>query len=308
MRTLLIAGVGDVARRALPALTRRWRVLALVRSPEAAHRARSFGAIPLPADLDDDASLERAAGLADAVLYTAPPPLSGATDPRMRKLLSALGKGESIPQRWVYISTTGVYGDAGGAWLHEASPCRAASPRALRRLDAETNLRAFAARHGASLTVLRAPGIYAEDRLPLERLKAGTPCLETGDDSWSNHIHADDLAAICVAALERQGGIRVYNACDDQPTAMGDWFDALADAYDLPRPARLPRDAVRQTVSPALWSFLAESRRLSNARLRRELKVELAWPSVHCWLAKRSANVEHDRDARLRLASHRAIR
>ncbi|KZE31519.1 SDR family oxidoreductase [Crenobacter luteus] len=286
MRTLLIAGLGDVARRALPLLARRWRILALARSDEAAARARALGVLPVRADLDDAASLARVANLADAVLYTAPPPLSGDVDPRVRKLLSALGKGASIPQRWVYISTTGVYGDAGGAWIAETAPTRPGSARARRRLDAETRLRAFAARHGAALTILRAPGIYAAERLPLERLKAGTPCIESGDDAWSNHIHADDLAAICVAALARPAGIRVYNACDDAPCAMGDWFDALADAHGLPRPPRLPRDAVRQAVSPALWSFLAESRRVSNARLRRELSVELAWPSVHDWLAR----------------------
>lgn len=285
MQNLLIVGFGDVARRALPLLGKSWRVFALVRSAEAAALCRQLDVTPLLGDLDNLASLARLAGLADAVLYTAPPTGHGADDARPRKLLSALAKAPSLPQRWVYISTTGVYGDAGGAWVDETTPCRPASSRAQRRVAVERTLRRGAQRLGFCLTILRAPGIYAGNRLPLERLNTATPMIRALEDSLTNHIHADDLAAVCVAALKRHHGIRVYNACDDEPLAMGDWFDLLADTFALPRLPRLPRAEVKQQVSPALWSYLNESRRIRNARLKRELKFSLSYPTVRQALA-----------------------
>lgn len=280
MPTLLILGSGDIARRALPELTRHWRVITVIRRPEQAAALRALGALPLLADLDDKHSLSRLAGLADAILYTAPPPERGVTDPRMRKVLSQLAKTGSLPQRIVYISTSGVYGNADGKWLDETAPLRPTSDRARRRVDAERCLRAFAVAHGTTLTILRAPGIYAADRLPLTRLQQGLPLIEAPEDSYSNHIHADDLARLCVAALRRRHGVRTYNACDSQPQPVGEWYDQLADVLGYPRAPRLPRALVQQQVSPGLWSFLAESRRLSNARLLRELPGCLRYPTT----------------------------
>lgn len=285
MRTLLIAGFGDVARRAVPFLAPSWRLLALVRRPKQIAEARSLGVLPVLADLDDKRSLTRLAGLADALLYTAPPPERGESDPRLGKLLCALAKGKSLPQQIAYISTSGVYGDAGGAWLDETAPLHPQSARAKRRVDAERRLRAFARTHGATVTILRAPGIYAAERLPTTRLINGTPLIAADEDSYGNHIHADDLARICVAALRREGGIRVYNACDAEPLMVGEWYDRLADALGMPHAPRLPRAEVQAVVSPALWSFLAESRRLDNGRLRRELGVRLRYPTVASFLA-----------------------
>ncbi|MFC3530843.1 SDR family oxidoreductase [Vogesella facilis] len=285
MRTLLIIGAGDIARRALPLLTRHWRVIALLRSPDKCAQWRALGALPLLADLDVGRSLSRLAGLADAVLYTAPPPDSGQQDPRLRKVLSQLAKTASLPQRIVYISTSGVYGNAAGDWLDETRPPRPQSARARRRLDAERQLRAFAMLHGCALSILRAPGIYAAERLPLSRFASQAPLIDAAEDSISNHIHADDLARLCVAALQQpRGGIRVYNACDSQPLPVGDWYDKLADTLGYPRLPRLPRALVQQQVSPGLWSFMAESRRLSNARLLRELPGCLRYPTVDALL------------------------
>ena len=285
MRTLLIIGTGDIARRALPLLLPHWRILALTRRPETAAQWRQLGAQPVPGDLDDARSLERLAGMADAVLYTAPPPDSGSIDPRMRKVLSRLAKTASLPQQLVYISTSGVYGNADGKWLDECAPLRPTSARARRRVDAERALRSFAIVHGSALTILRAPGIYAAERLPLTRLVNGTPLIDAAEDSVSNHIHADDLARLCVAALQQpRGGIRVYNACDSQPLPVGEWYDKLADTLGYPRAPRLPRAVVQQQVSPGLWSFMAESRRLCNARLLRELPGCLHYPTVDALL------------------------
>ncbi|GHD77922.1 SDR family oxidoreductase [Vogesella fluminis] len=281
MRTLLIIGTGDIARRALPLLLPHWRILALTRRPETAAQWRQLGARPVPGDLDDARSLGRLAGLADAVLYTAPPPECGNTDPRMRKALSQLAKTGSLPQQIVYISTSGVYGNADGKLLDECAPLRPTSARAHRRVDAEHALRSFAIAHGSALTILRAPGIYAAERLPVTRLLNGTPLIDAAEDSIGNHIHADDLARLCAAALQQpHGGIRVYNACDSQPLPVGQWYDKLADTLGYPRAPRLPRDEVRRQVSPGLWSFLAESRRLSNARVLRELPGCIHYPTV----------------------------
>ncbi|OHX12892.1 NAD(P)-dependent oxidoreductase [Chromobacterium sphagni] len=288
MRTLLIIGAGDVARRALPALLGRWRVLALCRSAAAAEAWRGLGVQPIPGDLDHRDSLTRLAGIADALLLCAPPPLSGAKDPRMRKLLYALAKGDSIPQQFVYISTSGVYGNANGIALDETAALRPQSERACRRADAESQLRRFVRRHRGALTILRAPGIYADERLPLARFANGSPLIVDDEDSYSNHIHADDLARLCVAALRRRQGIRVYNACDDLPLPVSKWYRQLGAALGLACPPQLPRSEVQARVSPQQWSFLAESRRLDNSRIKRELGTPLRWPTVLDYLAELS--------------------
>lgn len=290
MRTLLIAGFGDVARRAVPGLlARHWRVLALVRDATQCATARALGAVPIVADLDQHGSLARLAGLADAVLYTAPPPASGQHDQRLLKLLSALGKADSIPQRLVYISTSGVYGDHAGAWIDETAPLRAQTARAQRRIAAEKLLRRAVRSRPMTVTILRAPGIYAAERLPLQRVRQGTPVAIAAEDNLGNHIHADDLARLCACALERRGGLRIYNACDDRPIASGDWFCLLADHFGLPRPPRLAREALFRALTPLQASFLAESRRLSNRRLRHELGMRLAYPAVEDFLAQHTA-------------------
>ncbi len=280
MKRILIVGSGDVASRALPWLTRRFRVYALARSAETCAALRAAGAVPVRADLDDRRSLMRLAGLADAVLHFAPPPASGDGDPRTKRLLAALGAGGSLPQRLVYISTTGVYGDCAGAIVDETRPCRPLSARARRRVDAERRLRAFGRRGGVRVSILRAPGIYAAERLPLERLRRADPVLAAADEVQTNHIHADDLARIACMALFRAPAGRVYNAVDDSALKMGDYFDAVADAFGLPRPPRLERAAIVQRLSPLTLSFMSESRRLDNRRLKRELRLRLRHPTV----------------------------
>lgn len=280
MKRILIVGSGDVALRALPWLTRRFRVYALVRQPEACAALRAAGAVLLRGDLDDRRSLKRLAGLADAVLHFAPPPASGEGDPRTKRLLAALGSGKSLPQGVVYISTTGVYGDCAGACVDETRPCRAQTARGRRRVDAERRLRAFARRSGVRVALLRAPGIYAADRLPLERLQRADPVLVAEEDVHTNHIHADDLARIACLALFRARAGRAYNASDDSAMKMGDYFDAVADAFALPRPPRLPRAEIASRLSALTLSFMGESRRLDNGRLKRELRVRLRYPTI----------------------------
>ena len=290
MRRLLIIGCGDVALRAIPLLKKRYRVFALVRDPAKCAALRALDVQPLLGDLDDRNSLARIAGLSDAVLHFAPPPnasplikggLGGFAfrDLRTRNLLSTLSQGKP-PKHMVYISTSGVYGDCGGEWVSETHPLKTTSPRSQRRVDAEMQIRAWARRNQVNATILRVPGIYAADRLPLSRLQQGTPAIIASEDSYTNHIHADDLARISVAALQYGKSCRVYHASDDSQLKMGDYFDAVADTHHLPRPPRLPRAEVERAVSRMLWSFMNESRRLTNARMKGELKVKLRYPEV----------------------------
>jgi nucleoside-diphosphate-sugar epimerase len=289
MRRLLIIGCGDVALRAIPLLKQGYRVFALVRNVSYFAKLRAMNVVPLLGDLDDRASLARIAGLADAVLHLAPPPNSGVRDTRTRNLLSALSQGQgrriSLPKRLVYISTSGVYGDCGGAWVSETRPLKATSPRSQRRVDAEMQIRGWARRNNVNASILRVPGIYAEDRLPLSRVQQGTPGIVDSEDSYTNHIHADDLAHISAMALRHGQACRVYHASDDSQLKMGEYFDLVADAYRLPRVPRISREEAQKVLPETLLSFMNESRRLDNRRMKRELKIKLRYPTVADMLA-----------------------
>lgn len=273
---LLILGCGDVGMRLLPHLRSRYRVFAVTSQAARLAELRAAGAIPVLADLDQPRTLRRLAGLAHTVIHLAPPQPEGMLDRRTRHVSAILPEGAHV----VYISTTGVYGDLQGALVDETRPVAPRNARAQRRVDAERVLRAWARRAHGHLAVVRVPGIYAADRLPLARLHAATPALVPEDDVYTNHIHADDLAAIVLRALRRGRPNRVYHAVDDSALRMADYFDAVADTFALPRPPRLPRAQLVQAVSPALLSFMSESRRLANGRLKRELGVRLAYPTV----------------------------
>lgn len=282
MQRLLIIGCGDVVRRVLPQLLRRWRVYALVREHD--QRLAALGVTQIVGDLDCPSSLRRLAGIAHGVIHSAPPPDQGNDDPRTRRLLAALGRG-SLPRHLVYISTSGVYGDCRGARVDECHRGMPATGRARRRLAAEGRLRRFGAVSGCRVSVLRAPGIYAGDRLPLERLRRGTPVFAAGEDSYTNHIHAEDLGRACIAALRCGRANRIYNVCDDSDLPMGEWYDKLADAFDLPRPPRLSKAAAQTAVPATVLSFMNESRRLVNHRLKSELGLRLRYPTVDAGIA-----------------------
>ena len=273
---LLILGCGDVGLRLLPLVRDHFRVFAVTSQPSRREELRAAGAIPIIADLDQPASLARLASLSNRIVHLAPPQSEGTKDQRTRNLTAILPDRATV----VYISTSGVYGDCSGAWIDETRTVRPQNARAKRRVDAEQTLRAWAKRAHGRLSILRVPGIYAADRLPLERLKQGTPALIAEEDVVTNHIHADDLARIIACALFRAAPSRIYHAVDDTDMRMGDYFDAVADAFHLTRPPRLPRHALQQIVSPMLLSFMSESRRLNNLRLKAELGVRLRFPLV----------------------------
>lgn len=287
---ILVVGCGDVGLRSARALgggsagagaRGRVRLLALTSSPERRDALRAAGLTPLAGNLDDALGLRRLAGLATRVLHLAPPPGFGDTDPRSLALVRALARGRR-PLALVYGSTSGVYGDCGGAWVDETRAVNPATPRARRRVAAEAVLRGWGRSSGVPVSVLRIPGIYAADREggPRERLLRGTPVLRREEDVHTNHVHADDLARACVRALWRAPSQRIFNCCDDTELAMGDYFDLAADLYGLPRPERVSWEQARERLSPMTLSFMGESRRLRNARLKRELGLVLRYPTV----------------------------
>ena len=299
---VLIVGCGDVGRRAARLLAPRVRLLALNRRPEQAAALRAQGITPIAGDLDQPATLRRLPPLAARLLHLAPPPPEGEGDPRSLALARALRRArgrknrrlrpiEHDPARQpmsrlsttrplaalIYGSTSGVYGDAGGQWVSETRPARPQTGRARRRLAAEQCLRPLGA------TVLRIPGIYAPDRprgTPRQRLLRRTPALAPADDVFTSHIHAHDLARACALSLWRARPQRVLNISDERPMKMGDYFDLAARLYALPAPPRIPRAQAEATLSEPQMSFMRESRRLLNHRMKRELRLRLRYPSA----------------------------
>jgi nucleoside-diphosphate-sugar epimerase len=187
----------------------------------------------------------------------------------------------------VYGSTSGVYGDCGGGWVNENQALRADTARAHRRTDAEANVRFWGLASAVRVGILRIPGIYAQDReggTPRARLLKGTPVLRSEDDVYTNHIHADDLARACCLALWRGAPQRVYNVNDDSEMRMGDYFDLAADLYALPRPPRISKEFAPAYLPLTMLSFMNESRRMVNMRMKRELRLALRYPTVHSGL------------------------
>ena len=280
---LLIIGCGDVGQRVVR-VQRHVRVVALTSSPARVAALRAQGVTPIVGNLDVPASLQRLAGWATRVLHLAPPPLQGSTDPRTLTLTRLLMR-RSAPRSVVYGSTSGVYGDCAGAWVDESRKVNPITPRAQRRVDAEARVRHVGRLRSSTVrvSVLRIPGIYAPDRdggTPRERLLRGTPVLAREDDVFTNHIHADDLARACQLALWRGQPQRIYNVNDDSQLLMGDYFDMAASLYGLAKPPRISR-AQAQTELPAMQlSFMSESRRMVNTRMKRELRLQLRYADV----------------------------
>ncbi|WP_291015229.1 NAD-dependent epimerase/dehydratase family protein [Hydrogenophaga sp.] len=285
---VLIVGCGDVGQRAAAVLGagRRMTLRALTSSPDRRAELRALSITPLQGNLDDARSVARLAGLATRVLHLAPPPsgepVDWRLDPRTRVLVRALIR-RSLPSTLVYGSTSGVYGDQQGRWVSEATPAQPLTPRAWRRVDAESAVHWLGRVTGVRTTALRIPGIYANDReggTPRARLTRGTPVLRAEDDVFTNHIQADDLARACALALWRARSQRNVNVSDDTELKMGDYFDLAADLYGLPRPPRVARDAASDQLPLVLLSFMSESRRLRNQRMKHELGLRLRYPTV----------------------------
>ncbi|MDA1332194.1 MAG: NAD-dependent epimerase/dehydratase family protein [Proteobacteria bacterium] len=280
MHRLLIVGFGDVGKRFAARYASRFNlsVVSRTKTGESPSWIRSINW--LHADLDEPRTLQKLAGLSEGVIYLAPPNSSGDTDMRIRNFLRSIASGVSIPQRLVYMSTTGVYGDCAGECVSETRATNPQTGRARRRLDAEAQVRAWSQRTGCASMILRVPGIYASDRLPLSRLKKELPTLMADEDSFSNHIHADDLAQIVFLTLFRGKSGRIYNCIDDSRIKIGDYLDLVADRSGLSKLRRITKSEARDVLPEMLWSFHAESRLVLNDRMKKELKVRLRYATV----------------------------
>jgi nucleoside-diphosphate-sugar epimerase len=284
----LIVGCGDVGERVLGLIRSRVRCLVLTSSEDKKSHFRAMGATPIVGNLDHPQTLVRLAALGERVLHLAPPAGIGETDTRTQSLLQSLNK-RTPPKRLVYGSTTGVYGDCQGEWVSETRALNAQSDRAKRRVDAEQWVKAFAkSRPGLTrVAVLRIPGIYALDRdggTPLERLKKGLPVLLPIEDVYTNHIHADDLAVACWRSLFMGSALRTFNINDDSVLLMGDYMRLAASHFGLPSPESLGRAQIQALLSPMQWSFMQESRKMNNQRMKRELRLKLQYPTpLHGW-------------------------
>jgi nucleoside-diphosphate-sugar epimerase len=283
---VLIVGCGDIGLRVARGLRGKVNLLALTSSPERVEALRSAGVTPLIGNLDVQRTLDRLGGLATRVVHLAPPRSHGEgqwwRDPRTQGLLRSVWR-RSPPRSLVYASTSGVYGDCAGEVARETRPVQPRTPRAQRRADAERLVRHFGRARGVPVAILRVPGIYAPNRAggtPRERLVKRTPVLRAADDVYTNHVHADDLARAVRAAAWRGRAQRIYNVSDDTVLKMGDYFDLAADLYGLPRPPRVARDAAGDQLPLMVLSFMGESRRLDNSRLKSELRVRLRYPTV----------------------------
>lgn len=293
----LIVGAGYTGRRLARRLAQAGEpLLCLTGTAESAGR---LGAAGLPAravDLDGALDLPEPPAGEFRILYLVPPAEEAAedsADPRLRRFLAAL---PGAPRRFVLASTSGVYGDCGGERVDEARPPAPSSDRARRRLAQEETLRSWAEESGVDWVILRIAGIYGPGRLPLAAIRSGQPVIREADASPGNRIHVDDLVRVCLAALDpgRPGGI--YNVADGSGVSSGEFFRRVARAAGLEEPPAISREEARRTMSALRYSFLAESRRLDNTRLRQELGVELAYDDPDAGI--RASLAEETRDPR----------
>lgn len=280
MQRTFIAGCGDIGKRIVALIQAQGEseIGVLARSERAAETLRRLGLETVIGDLDAD--LMQAPDVRHAtIFYLVPPPLRGENDTRVERFLARLDP-LAPPARLVYVSTTGVYGDCQGRWITESQPLNPQTDRARRRQAAERCLLAWGEKTHVPVVVLRVAGIYGPGRLPLERLRQGTPTVHPEESGASNRIHADDLAAVCLAAAARGRAGGVYNISDGNPSSMADYLDRVADLTGLKRPPRIGLDAARRQLPAGLMSFLLESKRIDNRLMLTELGVSLRYPSL----------------------------
>jgi nucleoside-diphosphate-sugar epimerase len=276
---VFIVGCGDIGRRVAALWLRHGaRVTALARNAIRADEFTRLVIAPVIGDLDRPESLTAPPTHA-VIYYFAPPPSQGITDPRMRNFLSAIDPA-ARPARIIYISTTGVYGNVHGAWVTEESPTNPTTDRSRRRLDAEQTLQQWSAAHQVPCVILRVPGIYGPGRLPIDVVKSGRPIPRESESLYTNRIHADDLANICVIAGDPQRPAGIYNVSDGHPGTMAQYFKAVADLIGAPRPPEVSLEEAQRVLSPEMMSYLTESRRIDNGKLLRELDVTLRYPTL----------------------------
>ena len=283
MNSVLIIGCGDIGLR-LASLCVPTPVTGVVRSLQSASRLEARQIEPKLLDLDVPFDADELAASNSELYYLAPPPPHGDTDPRVKAVCGVL-RGPNRPRKVVYISTTAVYGDCGGRWIDETAPLQPGTARGRRRLDAERQWLSWGEAEGVPVVLLRVPGIYGAGRLPIDRLRKGLPVLAEQESPFTNRIHADDLAQACLLAMLRGRAGEAYNVSDGHPTSMSDYFNRIADALGMARPPVVDRKTAERELSASMLSFLSESKRICNAKMRNDLGVRLQYPDLDRGLA-----------------------
>ncbi len=287
----LIVGCGDVGSRLAAVLSDAGEsVRAVVRSAESAQALARGGLPVLRCDLDDDA-LPEGVSEGETICYLVPPPGEGRKDTRLRRFLAGLAR-SGRPRRILLISTSGVYGDCAGEWVDESRAPNPRVDRAWRRLDAERQVLTWRAASGGEAVIFRVAGIYGPGKLPLERLRRGLPMIAPEQAPWTNRIHIDDLVQACVLGLRAGRDGEIYNVSDGRPGNMADYFNRVADLAGLPRPPLIDPAEADVRLSAGLRAYLAESRRLRNDKLLRELGLVLRYPDLESGLAACFADSE----------------
>ena len=287
MKSVFIVGCGDIGDR-IAGLCREKNVsvAGLVRSTESSERLQKAGIEPVQADLAKMSDLSTLPTTVATVFYLAPPPGDGESDPLIRHFLAAISA-QTLPEKLVLLSTTAVYGDCQGEWISEIHPVNPQTARGRRRLDAEQAVQEWSANTGVPVVILRVGGIYGPGRLPIERIKKGLPILHEAESPYTNRIHQDDLAQVCMAAAERGKSGEVYNVSDGQPGTMSRYFKDIAQVYSLPMPPEISLEEAQQVMSAGMLSYLKESRRLDNSKMMRELGVVLRYINLAMGLSDR---------------------
>ncbi len=274
---LLVFGLGYTARHFVERERARFsRIAATAQAPRPDAPegviARVFSPVRAdPAILDDVAR-------SDAVLVSIPPQDG---DPVLRAYAEALAAG---PARWIgYLSTIGVYGDQGGAWIDEATPPAPTHERTRDRVAVEEAWRALGARTGKAVQVFRLSGIYGPGRNAFVKLREGRAQRIVKDGQVFNRIHVDDIATVLAASLDRPRAGAVYNVTDDEPAPPQDVTAHAAALAGLPLPPEI--DFETASLSPMARSFYGENKRVRNRLIREELGVALRFPTYREGLA-----------------------
>lgn len=283
-QAIWIMGCGDIGRRVARLYQNEGKAaIGWVRGAESVALGQAQGIEMRQGDMDDGSFFPRNAFEGRDIFWFVPPPNTGWVDSRLRRFLLAV---QSAPRRIVLISTTGVYGNSHGAWIDESTPLEPSNDRSIRRLDAEQALQAWMEKYQGDGVILRVPGIYSLDRLPLERLKRGEPVVRAEEAPWTNRIHADDLAMIAKVAMEKAPKGAIYNTTDGNPSTMTEYFNQIADYAGLPRPPQISLAEAKQVLSAGMISYLQDSRRIRNDKVLKELDITLKYPDLASTLKK----------------------
>ena len=284
MKKIVIAGCGYIGSR----VARLWRVrgakvTCLVRSPDTCLALTGEGFAACTVSFDDLSVVNLPDMTGDILYYLVPPPGGGITDTRARNFIEALKNGPA-PSMIIYMSATSVYSETGGEVVTEESTTEPQSAMGKRRLDAERALQDYGRKSGVLVVILRVSGIYGPGRLPLMQISKGHPLLREEESGPSNRIHADDLAAVCLAAADRGKDGDIYNVSDGHPSSITSYFNACADLLGYPRQPQVSMSEARQVMSPLMLSYVSESRVIDNSRMLQRLDIRLKYPTMSAGL------------------------